>query len=78
MQGIQQSNSYRRYLYQNQIDELLATILEEWEKEKIFLKLREKSKGREKFVICWFLSSHKRSTSRLEANNKNLYFSSIG
>ena len=26
-------------------------ILEEWDKEKIFLKLREKSKGREKFVL---------------------------
>ncbi len=26
-------------------------ILEDWDKEKIFLKLREKSKGREKFVL---------------------------
>ena len=26
-------------------------ILEEWDKEKIFYKLREKSKGREKFVL---------------------------
>ena len=26
-------------------------ILDEWDKEKIFYKLREKSKGREKFVL---------------------------
>ena len=26
-------------------------ILEQWDKEKIFYKLREKSKGREKFVL---------------------------
>ena len=52
--AVNASSKIREEIDEDYAQEMSSTgIFDEWDKEKIFLKLREKSKGREKFLVIY-------------------------